>query len=308
MSETFSEATIERLIRISKEKPLLPETFVPWQEEIQDGELFMPEHLVSLEGHALWDTLSAEQRRELGRHEVVQVMYSYAWSEGLACLFFNRHLLELSPESGEYRFLLRELIEEFRHQEMFGMAVTKMKGLPLQPGFQHRFWGKLTVKYMPPSLVFMSVLSVELMADIYGKHIRRDKRVFHILRKVSELHHIEEGRHIFYTKLWLERFTARAGFLRRSAYSLVVMLNIYFMRTLYVKKEIFERIGVAGAERYTDAAARNLKKKLGQNCLDEAIEFVQDFRGFNWLTRPLWRWLLDVRPPKTAQRANPENA
>jgi hypothetical protein len=295
MTTTAFEATVERLISISKDKPLLPEKFIPWQEPIRDQDLFMPEFLVSLQGHPLWETLTAEQKRELGRHEIVQVMYSYGWSEGLACLFFNRHLLTLSPDSIEYRFLLRELIEEFRHQEMFGMAVEKMKGQPVMPGFWHRLFGNITTKWFPADFVFISVLAVELMTDIYGKHIRRDKQVFQVLRKVSELHHIEEGRHIYYTKLWLERFTANAGFVRRSLYSMVVLLNIYFMRTLYVKPVIFERIGVSDSRGYARAAGKNLTAKLGGQCLDEAVEFVQDIKGFNWLTRPLWRWVLQVK-------------
>ena len=295
MKATFSEATVERLIRISVEKPLMPETYVPWMEPLGETARFMPEHLISLQGHPLWDALTPLQQRELGRHEVVQVMYSYAWSEGLACLFFNRHLLSLEPGSVEYRFLLRELIEEFRHQEMFGQVVKKLDGKPVAPGFWHRFWGKWSVRNMPADCVFMSVLSVELMTDLYGKYIRHDEKVHIILRKVSELHNIEEGRHIFYTKLWLERFTARAGFLRRSGYSLLVLANLYFMRTLYVKPQIFERIGVEDPKLYARAAAQNLKQKLGKDCLEEALEFVRSFHGFNWLTRPIWRWVMNVK-------------
>jgi hypothetical protein len=297
MTATLPAETVERLIRISKEKPLLPETYIPWQTPVNEYERFMPESLVSLQGHPLWNTLTPDQQRELGRHEVVQVMYSYAWSEGLACLFFNRHLLTLSPDSVEYRFLIRELIEEFRHQEMFGQLVSTLHGKPVEPGFWHRFWGKYTVNRMPADIVFISVLAVELMTDIYGKHIRRDRQVGLILRKVSELHHIEEGRHIYYTKLWLERFTARAGFFRRSVYSLTVLLNLYFMCTLYVKPEIFQRIGVDHPQVYAREAARHLKQKLGTHCLEEAIEFVQGFQGFNWLTRPLWRWIMKVNIP-----------
>ncbi len=295
MTATFSDETIERLIRISKENPLLPEIFVPWDQQIGEEDRFMPEHLISLQGHPLWETLGPAQQRELGRHEVVQVMYSYAWSEGLACLFLNRHLLTLSPASVEYRFLLRELIEEFRHQEMFSGVVTKLEGRPVAPSFWHRFWGTLSVKYMPPDFVFISVLAVELMTDVYGKHIRRDKGVSIILRKVSELHNIEEGRHIFYTKLWLERFTKNAGFLRRTCYSIIVLLNLYFMRTLYVKPAIFERIGIEDPKVYTRAAAQNLKQKLGASCLEDAVEFVESFHGFNWLTRALWRSVMNVK-------------
>ncbi|MEO1410000.1 MAG: diiron oxygenase [Bacteroidota bacterium] len=292
---TFPVQKIERLIRISKEKPLLPEQFVPWQEPAEEADLFLPEKLVSLAGHPLYERLSPAQRRELGRHEVVQVMYSYGWSEGLACLFFNRHLLDLSPGDVEYRFLLRELIEEFRHQEMFSKAIEQLDGKPILPGFQHRFWGKLTVKFLPSDWVFMSVLAVEMMADVYGKLMRRDPRVYQVLRKVSELHHIEEGRHIHYTKLWLERYTQNAGFLRRTWYSLLFLLNIYFMRTLYVRREIFERIGVDRPAHYQKTAYRHFKHKFAEHCLDEAIEFMEDIGGFNWLTRPLWRLILKAK-------------
>ena len=293
--EFFSEkmeATVERMIQISKEKPLLPETYVPWDEEPTADTLFMPEKLVSLKGHPLWDTLTKAQQIELGRLEVVQVMYSYAWSETLACHFFNRHLLTLNPDSTEYRFLIRELIEEYRHQEMFGMAIKKLDRTPVLPTRLHKFFGNYTVKRLRPPLVFMSVLSVELMAEIYAKHIRKDEAVYSVMRKTSELHHIEEGRHIFYTEAWLEKFTSEANFFRATQYSLIVMLNIFFMRTLYVKKEFFEKIGVENPDKYYKAAIKNYRVSFAKNSLKGSIEFVNTFNGLNWITKPLWRSIL----------------
>lgn len=291
----LAEHQIERLINISKEKPLLPEKYIPWKEDPLPGQLFMPESLVSLQGHPLWDTLTDFQKIELGKHEMVQSMYSYAWSEGLACVFFSRHNLTLQPDSVEYRFLLRELIEEFRHQEMFAMAIEKMNGRPIKPSKAHNFWGKLTVKYLPASWVFMSVLAVEMIADVYGKIIRKNKDVYKVLRKVSELHHIEEGRHIYYTKIWLQRFTEDAGWAKRSTYSIIILLNIYFMRTLYVKEEIFKRIGVDDPKKYQRAAYRNFRHKYADQCLAEAIDFVTEFNGFNWFTKPFWKFVLKAK-------------
>lgn len=288
----FAESQVERLIQISKTKPLLPEKFVPWTDEPKINDYYLPEQLVSLSGHPLYDTLSAEQQKELGKQEVIQTMYSYAWSEGLACLFFNRHLLTLDSSSMEYRYLIRLQIEEFQHQGMFSDAIVKLKGQPVAPSFQHRFWGKLTVKYLPADWVFMSVLAVEMVADVYGKQLRRDPKIYSVLRKVSELHHIEEGRHIHYTKMWLNRYLEKAGFFKRSLYSILFVLNIYFMRTLYVKQEIFERIGVANPKKYQKAAYKNFRPKFAQHCLKEAIEFVEDFGGMNYLTRPIWKLLV----------------
>lgn len=282
------------MIQISKDKPLLPETFVPWSDEISESTLFMPERLVSLEGTELWNTLTPKQQLELGRLEMVQVMYSYAWSETMACYFMLRHQLKLNPDSVEYRFLIREIIEEMRHQEMFGMAIQKLERQPIEPNLAHRWLGKITLRFFPDSYVFMSLLSVELMADIYAKHTRKDERVFSVLRKCSELHHIEEGRHIWYTEHWLKRFTNKAGFFKQTFFSLMVLSNIHFMRTLYVQKQFFINLGLPDAEKYYKTAQKNYKIKFAEFALEATVEFVKSFNGFNYLTKPLWRNILNV--------------
>jgi hypothetical protein len=86
---------IERLIQISKDKPLLPESFIPWATELEEHFELMPKTLLSLYGHELFNKMTNEQKRELARAEIAQVMYSYAWSEELACLFFFRYVSSL---------------------------------------------------------------------------------------------------------------------------------------------------------------------------------------------------------------------
>jgi hypothetical protein len=122
---------IERLIKISKEQRLMPETYIPWQDEPKPGDIFLPELLTSLQGLAIYDTLTPKQKLDLGRHELVQVIYSYGWGECTFCLFMTRHMLTLPQGNAEHKFLIREVIEEFRHQEMFTQAIEKLNGSPL---------------------------------------------------------------------------------------------------------------------------------------------------------------------------------
>ena len=286
---------IERLIRISKERPLLPETFVPWHEKRADDELFLPEWLNSLEGLEIYNTLSPQQKLELGRHEAVQVMYSYGWSEALFCLFMNRYILTLQPDHVEHRFLLRELIEKFRHQEMFAQGIIQLNGQPLKPTRMHNIVGQFTTKYMPHDIVFMSCLSVELIADMYGYQTRRDPKIYNVIRKISELHNIEEGRHIHFTKGLLKKYTQKAGYLKRTIYSYIILLNVYFMRTLYVNKDIFERIGMENPGAVYKLAFKNYKNKFAATCLETIIEFVNEWNGFNGATRWAWRILLNAK-------------
>jgi hypothetical protein len=291
----MDNSEIERLIRISREKPLLPETYIPWELETKPGDIFLPELLTSLFGLEIYDTLTPSQKLELGRHEVVQVIASYAWGECLFCLFMTRHILTLQLADVQHRFLLRELIEEFRHQEMFGQAITKLRGEPVRQSGLHKFFGEFSNKYLPADYLFMGSVSVELVTDVYGNYARKSPVVYPVLKKMFDLHNIEEARHILFTKSLLKDYAAKAGYIKRTLYSYVILLNILFVRTMYVKKEIFERIGLENPEQVFKIASKNFKKKFAETCLKDIIEFVDSWRGFNGATRWAWRWILDAK-------------
>ena len=286
---------IERLIKISKERPLMPETYIPWQLEPAPGDIFLPELLTSLHGLDIYDTLTPTQKLELGRHELVQVIASYAWGECLFCLFMTRHILTLPLDDVEHRFLLRELIEEFRHQEMFGQAITKLGGKPIKQSGIHKFLGEFSNKYLPADYLFMGSVAIELVTDVYGDYSRKEPNIFPVLKKMFVLHNIEEARHIIFTKSLLATHSAKAGYIKRTLYSYVILFNILFIRTMYVKKEIYQRIGLTNPDKVYKLAYQNFKKKFSETCLDDIIEFMNSWKGFNLLTRWAWRWLLNAK-------------
>lgn len=288
-------AAIERLTRISIENPLLPETYVPWSTKPTAEERFLPESFVSVQGLPVFDQLTKDQVREIERHEAVQFMYSYAWSEALAVKFLSRELARLKAGTAETKFMYREIIEETRHQEMFGRGIEVIQGIPILPTGHHFFWSKVSTRYLPSSIMFMIMIAGELVADSIGREVQKDQKVYLVLRKISELHQIEEGRHIYFAKKYLEDYTKRAGLIMRTIYCSMMAIHIYFMMTMYVKKEIFERAGIANAGRVYKAARKNYRIKFSKVCLGSAIAFAKDFRGFNPVSKLVWRWLLKAQ-------------
>jgi len=286
---------VERLIKISREHPLMPETYIPWQLEPQPEDIFLPEMLTSLQGLEIYDTLTPSQKLDLGRHELVQVIASYAWGECLFCLFMTRHILTLPLDNVEHRFLLRELIEEFRHQEMFGQAIAKIGGSPIKQSGMHKFFGEFSNKYLPADYLFMGSVSVELVTDVYGNYARKSPNIYPVLKKMFDLHNIEEGRHILFTKSLLKEYAAKAGYIKRTLYSYVILFNILFVRTMYVKKEIYQRIGMENPEQVYKLASANFKKKFSETCLKDITQFVDSWKGFNLLTRWAWRAVLGAK-------------
>jgi hypothetical protein len=292
--ETF-EQKVERLIKISNDNPLLPESFVPWNTKLDDHHKLMPDSLLSLYGSPFFDELTPTQKRELSRAEIAQVMYSYAWSEELACLFFFRYVSSLKDiTSAKCRYVMKEIEEETRHMQMFSMAITKLGVQPLPPRRMHRFAAWLATTLLPSDVMFISVLAIELVTDVYGDELRSQENIFPVLAKISQLHNIEEGRHIHFAELLLKGYVEKAGLIKRSIYSIVVCLNIYFMRTMYVRKEIFKNIGV-DPRRYYKPAYSGLKYKFSQHCLKRATKFVSSFNGFNWFTKLFWRSFLGTK-------------
>lgn len=288
-------AQIERLIRISNEHPLLPEIFIPWNTAEREEHIFLTEKLVSLSNHPVYSALTTIQKRELARREVVQAMYGYCWSEGLFCLFMTRYILHRAPDDPERRFLLREIVEESRHQEMFADTIKKLGRKPVPLTRFHRWLGGVCVKLFPPDFAFLSCLAVEMMADRYGDHLRKEPGIFPVLQKVAQLHNIEEARHILFTKMLLKRYTDTAGFWRSTMYSLVVLLNMRFFQSTYVRAEIYRDIGVPNPVKVRRQAFADYQRRFAAECLDSLQEFVNSFNGFNVLTRSLWRRVMKIQ-------------
>src|ERR1700712_2677085 len=155
----MDSATIERLTRISIEKPLLPETYIPWSTCRREDERFLPANFISVIGLPIYEQLTESQILEIERHEAAQFMYSYAWSEALGVKFLGREISKLNAGSAETKFMYREIIEEIRHQEMFTRGIETIGGTPILPTGQHFFWSKISFRYLPNSWMFMAIIA-----------------------------------------------------------------------------------------------------------------------------------------------------
>jgi hypothetical protein len=115
---------IKQLIKTSRSQEVLFHSFFDWDNyDLSDDQRFMEESLISLHGLSIYDTLTEQQKKQLSKLEVSQIIYCYAQSETIMCHFMARHLLDVSFGSDEFTFLLREQIEEYRHQDMFIRAL-----------------------------------------------------------------------------------------------------------------------------------------------------------------------------------------
>jgi hypothetical protein len=291
--KTITDAEkIDRLIHLSLTHPVMPDEFIPWQDEIKYSEIYLPHYLVSLAGTPLMDKLNKEQTTTLAKLEVAQVMATYAWSESMACLFFNKRLMKVTPTSSEGKYLVNMLIEEFRHQYMFAKAIEKLD-VKTQPfSLFHRILSTWSLKILGTASTYVMILAVEQVTDIYAKHLRQDQKVYSVLRKTSELHHIEEGRHIAYQKICLEKYIEQASYLKKSFFGFTYIFTIWFMRSQYIKKSFFKDLGLAEYPKYYKVAVENYRIIFGKYCLNETLDYAKSIGVVNFITKPFWKLIL----------------
>jgi hypothetical protein len=286
------EEQVERLIELSITNPVLPDEFIPWEQDFGGGDVYMPNYLISLYGTELYDRLSEEQKEQLARLEVSQVMATYAWSESIACLFFTEMLIKVSPTSQEGKYLVRMLIEEFRHQYMFARVIDKIGVNPKPFSALHRMLATIATRTLGERYKYVMILAVEQVSDIYARHLRREQDVYIVLRKSSELHHIEEGRHMAYQKLCLKEYIEEAGRIQKTIIGIVYALTIWFMRSQYVRKSFFTEAGISTPHKYYKTAVKNYRRIFGKHCLQEAIAYTRSIGALNAVSRPVWNLLL----------------
>jgi len=64
---------------------------------------------------------------------------------------------------------------------------------------------------------------------------------------------------------------------------------------MYVKRGIYERIGMQNPDAVYKLARKNFRQKFAEKCLDDIIGFVDSWKGFNGATRWAWRAVLGAR-------------
>ena len=125
----------------------------------------------------------------------------------------------LPNRSAEFRYLYHELIEEAQHSLMFQEFVNRtgldVDGLPAFARLFARGLPRLARRF--PELFFMFVLGGEDPIDhVQRSELHRGARWAHpLVRRISQIHVIEEARHLSFARAYLRRNVPKLGPVRR---------------------------------------------------------------------------------------------
>lgn len=196
-----------RLNALSRENFYNVYDAITWPDELDSNKTAMPPELTTLYGTEIWPTLSDEQIRNLTITETATLFSNTLNGERLlvAGLSAQIYSSKTSPEITDY--LHHFLDEENKHMIMFGVFCNKYVGR-VYPEKKLQFPqayapGEELIRFYTLAMV------VEAYGDYFNVRAMTDDTCDPVVRQISELHHLDEARHLSFDRAYLTELAER---------------------------------------------------------------------------------------------------
>lgn len=246
----------------------------------------MPEQDISLYDTAIYEALNREERVRLSLHEAASAMATGIWFENILKHKFLDYLYAADPFDPNFRFMLHEVADECHHSTMFGEFIRR-SGAPFYPVRWWAKWGgQLMKEAMPKASVFIGILAAEELMDYFNRSAMTSPEVHPTVRRISQIHVIEEARHISYARNYLTTLPELPAHQR-----LRIMIGAPLITGVIVSQiispDVYSTLGLPD-----DARKQALESPHRRQLLQEAgakfMGVLQEIGVMNAYTRPAW--------------------
>lgn len=300
-----SERIAARLLKASKARSWDPDTEVDWDAAPVDGLFYMPEHLVSLYGTPLWDTLSLDQRIELSKHEVSSIAAAGIWFELILDQMLIRHIYTQDPTTSHVRYALTEIEDECRHSKMFARLIDTL-GTPVYgPPPAIRRIGTLIKTRARGVEAFAATLIIEEVLDAGQRELARDEAVQPVVRQVCGIHVAEEARHLSFARGELEREVPKLGRLHLEVARIYCAITARIASRNMVSPQVYAAIGLDPKETAKVVTNSPARIETEAELAKRLVRFLSDVQLIGGPSAHLWSLGGIEIPARSSSAAQP---
>jgi hypothetical protein len=196
-----------RLLHSSAKKSYDPVVDIDWSAPVPDGLYGLSPEWSTLYGTPLWDALSEEQRVTLTTHEYCSISGVGIWFECLLMQLVLRDIYGDDPAQPHVQWALTEIADECRHSVMFARTAEKFGAPSYQPPASILRMGRTFAARMDGPAAYAAILVAEEILDIFQRDLMKDERVQPLTRATSQIHVVEEARHMRFARDEIARRT-----------------------------------------------------------------------------------------------------
>jgi len=273
---------------------------IDWDGDVDPELDWLPERLSALYGTDIWRELSASERRELGRHELVNLLSFAVYAETTLTLLLFRDLAEHRELVDDVtRWALKAIEEETRNSSMFSRLINKA-GLPI---YRRPTAVQLLAKtvLLTPAGVFGrgSILMVQEAVHSLAGAMADDPSVQRHVRQLMRIHEASGTRHIEFSRLELLRAISAGNPAGTAVAGHLLALLVGFMYPMMLNDKVFQDCGIDASRAHRAARDGEQFQLRARAMTDSFVRFALDVglfrhRGERWLLRRFRIWPPDV--------------
>jgi hypothetical protein len=278
-----------RLLNSAAKKSYDPVVDIDWAAPIPDGLYGLSPEWSTLYRTPLWDDLSEQQRITLTIHEYCSISGVGIWFECLLMQLVLRDVYGEDPAQPHVQWALTEIADECRHSVMFARTAEKFGAPSYQPPWSIQKLGKAFAASADGPAAYAGILVAEEILDIFQRDLMKDERVQPLTRATSQIHVVEEARHMRFAREEIARRTpGLSGWQLRKHRTLVAAVAAIVADNL-VQPDVYASVGLDPKEARAAARAnRHYGDKL-RGAASGLVTFLRDVGLIGGPSELAWR-------------------
>jgi hypothetical protein len=243
----------------------------------------------TLYGTPLWDRLTEAERITLTTHEMCSISGVGIWFECLLMQLVLRDVYGEDPAQPHVQWALTEIADECRHSVMFARTAQKLGVPSYQPPPSILKLGKVFAAKGDGASAYAAILVAEEILDIFQRDLMKDERVLPIIRAGSQIHVVEEARHMRFAREEIARRAPGLNALQRRKHRTVVASVAAVIADNLVQPQVYAAVGLDPAKGKAAARANEHHRAKLRGAAAGLVEFLRGVGLIGGPTELLWR-------------------
>ncbi|WP_409332352.1 AurF N-oxygenase family protein [Trujillonella humicola] len=278
-----------RLLGSAAKRSYDPTVDVDWSAPIPEDLYGLSPEWSSLYGTPLWEGLTERQRVTLTIHEYCSISGVGIWFEGLLMQLVLKDVYGDDPSQPHVQWALTEIADECRHSVMFARTAQAFGAPSYQPPPSILRLGKAFVARGSGPSAYAAILVAEEILDIFQRDLMRDERVQPLTRRTSEIHVVEEARHMRFARDEISRRTPRLGFLALRRHRTLVASVAAIVADNLVQPQVYASVGLDPAEAKAVARANPHHRAKLRDAASGLVAFLREVGLIGGPSELLWK-------------------
>jgi hypothetical protein len=278
-----------RLLRSAARKSYDPVVDIDWDAPIPHDLYGLSPEWSSLYGTPLWEGLTEQQRVTLTIHEYCSISGVGIWFECLLMQLVLRDVYGDDPAQPHVQWALTEIADECRHSVMFARTAETFGAPSYQPPPRILALGRAFAARGTGPAAYAAILVAEEILDIFQRDLMTDERVQPLTRATSQIHVVEEARHMRFAREEIARRSTELSRWQVRKHRTVVAAVAAIIAHNLVQPGVYTSVGLDPAEATAAARANEHYAAKLRNSAGGLVAFLRANRLIGGPSELMWK-------------------